>query len=171
MRGDPGILPSMGIKFVAFDFETANYQSDSACSIGLVRVEGTRIVRKEHHLIRPPYRNFAFSYIHGLSWNDVADASDFGELWPEIKDFFDGVDFVAAHNVGFDRRVLLACCERYKIEPPKTEFVCTVQLARQKWNIRPTKLPDVCGYLKIKLTHHHALSDAEACAKILLAAR
>ena len=166
-----GARATMGTKFVAIDFETANFQSDSACSIGLVRVEGTQIIRKEHHLIRPPYRNFQFTYIHGITWSDVAKAPDFGEVWPKISDIFDGVDFVAAHNVGFDRRVLLACCERYKIKAPVTEFVCTVQLARAKWNIRPTKLPDVCRHLDIKLAHHHALSDAEACARILLAAQ
>jgi DNA polymerase-3 subunit epsilon len=49
-------------------------------------------------------------------------------------------------------------------------YFCTVQLARQNWNIRPTKLPDVCRHLNLSLNHHDALSDAEACANIVLAA-
>jgi DNA polymerase-3 subunit epsilon len=38
------------------------------------------------------------------------------------------------------------------------------------WNIRPTKLSDVCKYFDIPLNHHDAASDALACAKIVLEA-
>jgi len=48
--------------------------------------------------------------------------------------------------------------------------VCTVQLARRQWDIRPTRLPDVCNYLDIELQHHDAASDSRACAKIVIAA-
>ncbi|NNN06310.1 MAG: hypothetical protein HKL90_10460 [Elusimicrobia bacterium] len=44
------------------------------------------------------------------------------------------------------------------------------KIARKAWAIRPTKLPDVCRHLGLKLSHHDALSDAEACANIVLAA-
>ena len=40
--------------FVALDFETADHGSDSACQVGLVRVEDARVVRRESRLIRPP---------------------------------------------------------------------------------------------------------------------
>jgi DNA polymerase-3 subunit epsilon len=46
-----------------------------------------------------------------------------------------------------------------------------VKLARQTWRLYPTKLPNVCNYLGIPLDHHNAASDAEACARIVLAAR
>ena len=42
-------------------------------------------------------------------------------------------------------------------------------MARRAWNLRPTKLPDVCRHLGITLNHHDALSDALACAKIVIA--
>ena len=64
--------------FVAIDFETANHRADSACAVGLVKVVGGRIVEAVVHLIRPPTREFRFSYIHGLEWADVAEADDFG---------------------------------------------------------------------------------------------
>ena len=47
--------------FVALDFETADYERDSACSVALVRVEGRRIVRRQHFLIRPPRQTFVFT--------------------------------------------------------------------------------------------------------------
>ena len=43
--------------FVAIDFETADYGPDSACAVALVRVEGSRIVRRSYFLIRPPRRS------------------------------------------------------------------------------------------------------------------
>jgi DNA polymerase-3 subunit epsilon len=45
-----------------------------------------------------------------------------------------------------------------------------VELARKMWDIRPTQLPTVCRRLSIELKHHEALSDAEACGRIVLAA-
>ncbi|MGK5084789.1 3'-5' exonuclease [Bdellovibrionota bacterium FG-1] len=156
-------------QFLAIDFETANYSNDSACAIGLVRVEQNQIIQKEVHLIRPPQRQFMFTHIHGITWSDVANAPTFGELWPKISSLFEGLDFIAAHNAGFDKRVLSGCCSRYGIPLPKSEFTCTVQLARKAWNIRPTTLSHVCTHLGIPLNHHEALSDALACAKIVLA--
>jgi DNA polymerase-3 subunit epsilon len=156
--------------FVALDFETADRYRDSACSIGLVRVEQGQVVNKAHYLIQPPRRQFEFTYIHGITWDQVANQPTFAELWPQLAATFAGADFLAAHNASFDRSVLNACCRAYNIAPPLPEFVCTVKLARQAWNIRPTKLPNVCDYLDIPLNHHDALSDAEACAKIAILA-
>ena len=51
------------MNFVAIDFETANYARDSACAVGLVKVVGGEIVDKAVHLIKPPTREFVFTYI------------------------------------------------------------------------------------------------------------
>ncbi len=158
------------LNFVAIDFETANYQSDSACAVGLVKVADGEIANTAVHLIRPPTREFVFTYIHGLRWSDVAKADDFGELWPKLAPFLDGAAFLAAHNASFDRGVLHACCASYGITAPSLPFRCTVQISRRAWNIYPTKLPNVCERLGIALDHHEALSDAMACAQIVLAA-
>ena len=63
-----------------------------------------------------------------------------------------------------------ACCGAALIPPPEQPYLCTVKLARHTWGIRPTKLPDVCRHLGLPLRHHDALSDAEACANIVLSA-
>lgn len=156
--------------FVALDFETADNGRDSACAIGLVRVQDWKITQRTHYLIRPPRPHIRFTDIHGICWEDVADQPSFGELWESIEPLLGDVDFLAAHNASFDKGVLHSCCNAYSISPPPQAFVCTVQLARKTWNIRPTKLPDVCQYLGIPLQHHQALSDAEACARIVIAA-
>ncbi len=156
--------------FAAIDFETADYGRDSACAVAVVRVEGGAIVDRAYHYIRPPRKDFVFSYVHGISWSDVADAPTFRELWPSLREGLAGVEFLAAHNAGFDRSVLNTCCERAHLSAPSHAFQCTVRLARTVWNIYPTTLPDVCRRLRIPLRHHHAGSDAEACARIVIAA-
>ena len=161
---------AQGPTFAAIDFETADYERDSACAVALVRVEGTRVVDRAYHLIRPPRRDFVFTHLHGIAWDDVRDAPSFRQLWPSLRKTLAGVDFLAAHNASFDRSVLEACCERSRLSPPPHPFQCTVRLARNLWNIYPTTLPDVCRRLRIPLRHHHAGSDAEACARIVIAA-
>lgn len=156
--------------FVAIDFETANSSRDSACAVALVRVESGAVVERRQWLIRPPPGEFCFTAIHGIAWSDVRSAPSFADVWPAAAKLAEGVEFFAAHNAPFDRSVLAACARRARIPVPATPFRCTVQLARQRLDIYPTTLPDVCRRLGIPLQHHNALSDAEACAQIVLAA-
>lgn len=157
-------------RFAAIDFETANYRQDSACAVGVVIVERGRIVERLYELIRPPSRQFAFTHIHGLTWDDVKTARSFDAVWDDIAQALADVAFLAAHNAPFDKGVLAACCNTYDLPSPEQPFVCTVRLARAQWDIHPTRLPDVCRHLGITLRHHQADSDAEACARIVIAA-
>lgn len=156
--------------FLAIDFETANRNRNSACALGLVKVIDNQIVNYESYLIKPPNSYFEFTYIHGISYHEVKNAPTFKELWSQINHHFDDIDLVVAHNASFDRSVLENCCNYYNISKPQISFNCTMILSRKLWNIRPTKLSDVCGYFNIPLNHHQADSDAMACAKIMLLA-
>ena len=157
-------------KFAAIDFETANHYRDSACSIGIVIVSNGLIKQRVHRLIKPPTSSFIFTNIHGLTWRDVKNEGTFKEQWPKISLLLKKVDFLAAHNAKFDKSVLNACCINNGINQLNKQYVCTMDLARKLWGIYPTKLPDVCNFLGIKLKHHNALSDADACAQIIIAA-
>lgn len=54
--------------FAAIDFETANYERSSVCSVGVVIVRGGEIVDKFYSLIKPEpeYYTFRCSMVHGL---------------------------------------------------------------------------------------------------------
>lgn len=158
-------------KFVAIDFETANHNRSSACAVGLAKARNGKIEIVRSFLIRPPSSRFALTHVHGLRWEDVRDAPTFGELWPTLLSWFDDVELIAAHSASFDRSVLRACCAMYGIRVPRLPFTCTVELARSQWRIYPTRLPDVCCRLGVSLRHHDPGSDAEACARIVLAAQ
>jgi DNA polymerase III subunit epsilon len=166
----PHLPLSRNSAFVAIDFETADHGPDSACAVGLVRVEGMRVVRRETLLLRPPRRRFLFSFIHGITWEMVETAPVFAEAWPKLLPLLDGAAFLAAHNAPFDRRVLGACCAGAGLAMPELSFLCTVQLARRKWGEKRNDLVSVCRRLGIGLIHHDAGSDAEACARIVIAA-
>ena len=155
-------------KFIAIDFETADYGRDSACAVGLARVEGGRVAGTAYRLIRPPRSDMRFTDIHGITWEDVENEPPFGEIWPELAGLFEGVDFIAAHNAPFDKSVLYACCAAAGLEAPPQPFICTVKLSKQELGLKPATLSHVCHHLSIPLKHHNALSDAEACAKIMI---
>ncbi|MCC6575204.1 MAG: 3'-5' exonuclease [Planctomycetes bacterium] len=155
--------------YVAIDFETADYTADSACAVGLVRVENGRVTRRVRQLIRPPNPRVRFTEIHGIRWTDVCDKPTFAEAWPILAPVIEGAHFLVAHNAGFDRKVLLTCCELAGLPPPTQHFHCTVKLARRAFGLRLANLPAVCGFLGITLNHHEPLSDAEGCAGIMLA--
>ena len=142
----------------------------SACALSVVVVNQGEVVERWHSLIRPPRRDFYFTYLHGISWNDVKDQPKFDQIMPQIRRLLDPVDFVAAHNASFDRSVLRACCELYGLTHMGLPFVCTVKLARKAWSLKPAALPNVCAHLKIPLKHHDAESDSHACARIVLSA-
>jgi DNA polymerase-3 subunit epsilon len=157
-------------RFVAIDFETANVSRDSACAVSLVVSDGKRILETYSSLIRPPTLTFQFSYIHGITAKDVKTAPSYGDIHDEILQRLDGAAFIAAHNASFDRSVMRALCRYWDVREPSQPWNCTVKLARDTWGIFPTKLPDVCRHLGIGLKHHEALSDAKACAQIVLSA-
>lgn len=157
--------------FVAIDFETSAPDPGSACAIGIVRVEAGRIVRRVRQLLRPPNHEIWFTQIHGLTMADLHDKPSFAQAWPVLREVLGDARFLAAHNAGFDRRVLEACCANAGIDPPNQPWVCTVRQARRTLGIRPANLDHVARVMKLELNHHDALSDAEACARIVMAAR
>jgi DNA polymerase-3 subunit epsilon len=154
--------------FLAIDFETANHKRSSACSIGLVLVEDLRVIKQLSFLIRPPTTDFFFTSYHGISWDDVKDELTFDKVWDQVAPLFKNSKVVIAHNVSFDQSVLFATLDLYKIERPVLNFSCTLKESRKRIISDNYKLDTIAKKLGIQLKHHNALSDALACAKIMI---
>ena len=158
------------LNFAAIDFETANNERSSVCSVGIVVVRDGKIVDKFYSLIKPEpeYYNYWCSQVHGLSLDDTMEAPVFPDVWAQIEPMIEGLPLVA-HNKAFDESCLKAVFRVYQMDYPDYEFHCTCIASRKVWPEGPHNLDIIaarCGYdLE---DHHHALADAEACAAIAL---
>ncbi|MCQ2384706.1 MAG: 3'-5' exonuclease [Paludibacteraceae bacterium] len=158
------------LNFAAIDFETANNERSSVCSVGIVVVRNGEIVDKFYSLIKPEpeYYNYWCSQVHGLSLDDTMDAPVFPDVWAQIESMIEGLPLVA-HNKAFDESCLKAVFRVYQMDYPDYEFHCTCIASRKVWPEGHHNLDIIaarCGYNLEN--HHHALADAEACAVIAL---
>ena len=83
--------------FAAIDFETANQQRTSICSVGIVIVRDSEIVDCYYSLIKPEpeYYSYWNTRVHGLTMEDTMNARVFPEVWAEIEPKIEGLPLVA----------------------------------------------------------------------------
>ena len=155
--------------FAAIDFETANYDRSSVCSVGVVIVRDGEIVDKFYSLIQPEpnYYNYWCTQVHGLCRNDTDDAPVFPDVWAQIEPLIEGLPLVA-HNRPFDEGCLRAVFRTYQMDYPEYEFLDTLAASRRlRPDLENHQLQTVAAACGFQLeNHHHALADAEACARI-----
>lgn len=154
--------------FAAIDFETANNERTSVCSVGVVIVRHGEIVDHFYSLIHPEpdYYLYWNTRVHGLTQEDTDNAPVFSEVWKQIAPKIEGLPLVA-HNKVFDEGCLKAVFRTYCMDYPDYEFYCTYQASRKLKGLRNHQLHTVAEYFGYDLkNHHHALADAEACAWI-----
>ena len=155
--------------FAAIDFETANSERASVCSVGVVIVRNNEIVDSFYSLINPEpnYYNYWCTKVHGLTNRNTDDAPVFPEVWKQIAPLIEGLPLVA-HNSPFDESCLKAVFRVYQMDYPDYKFYDTLSTARRTMkgleNHQLHTVAAVCGYQLDN--HHHALADAEACAWI-----
>ena len=94
--------PKSSARFASIDFETDDRCGDSACAVAVVIVENGEIINRMYQLIKPPRREFEFTYLHGIEWEHVKDQPTFQEVWPLLEGYLKGSAFIAAHNAGFE---------------------------------------------------------------------
>ena len=164
----PASLPPLNRPFVAIDFETADHGADSGCGgAGPRRRLEDRSPRNGPD--PPPRERIVFTYIHGITWHGEGRprSRTRGRRWRRCST-------ARTSSPRTTHPSTAACCRR-AARPrvsrcPHFLFICTVQLARRRWAMKPANLPAVCRRLGIGLIHHNAGSDAEACARIIIAA-
>lgn len=157
--------------FAAIDFETANEHRSSVCSVGVVIVRNGIMTDNFYSLIKPEpnYYRWFCREVHGLGQEDTDDADVFPKVWEKVEPLIKGLPLVA-HNKQFDEGCLREVMKMYQMDWPDYEFYCTLEASRKMLhNLENYQLHTVsaaCGYdLE---NHHHALSDAEACAAIAI---
>ena len=170
----PSYIPKYHLHdFAAIDFEAANAELTSACSVGIVIVRKNKIVDEFYSLIKPVpnYYDFWTTKVHGIRKKDTEGAPLFPRVWEKVAHKVWDLPMVA-HGASFDERVLKALHRQYRMKYPDFEFYCT-HLGSQKLlpDLESHKVHDVArhfGYEHEKTKHHNALADAEACAVIAM---
>ena len=106
--------------FAAIDFETANSERTSVCSVGVVVVRNGEIVDFFYSLIQPEpnYYTYFCSRVHGLCREDTDSAPVFPKVWAQIAPLIEGLPLVA-HNKSFDEGCLKAVFRCYCIVPSR----------------------------------------------------
>jgi len=157
--------------FAAIDFETANSQPTSVCSVGVVVVRGGEVTDRFYSLIQPEpnYYHWFCQRVHGLGHEDTDDAEVFPLVWARVAPLVEGLPLVA-HNARFDEGCLRAVMQVYRMDWPGYRFYDTLRASRRCLpdleNHQLHTVSAACGYCLEH--HHHALADAEACAAIAL---
>ncbi len=132
------------LNFTAIDFETANSSPASACSVGLVKVRGGRVVDRASWFIQPPTGHDAFlewnTRIHGIVASDVVGAKGWAEQYADIVAFAEG-DVLVAHNARFDMGVIAGGCSATGTELAEHHSLCSLQVARKTYALESYRLP------------------------------
>lgn len=162
----------MPIDFTAIDFETANRSAASACSVGLVKVRGGKVVDKAWWYIRPPFGFDWFSEwntrVHGIDDSHIVGAPRWSEQLADLVGFAED-DVLVAHNAGFDMGVITTACDASGIPSPEYGYLCSLQIARKTYSLDSYRLPVAAMAAGFEgFRHHDALADAEACAAIVV---
>ena len=163
----------MKLNYIAIDFETANYNKNSACQVGLVRFENGIEVESVSSLIKPVDLYFVPEFtddIHGLSYDDVKNSPSFPEVWKNIILPFINKEPVplVAHNANFDMNVIKECCSYYGLELPNLSYFDSLAIARNIWpELESHRLTDLGSHFEIKYKAHDALEDSRTCGKIV----
>lgn len=150
-------------RFAVIDTETTGvYPSDRVVEIAVVTVGLDGRVLDEFDTLVQPGRDLSAGHIHGITASMVADAPRWDEIAGDVALRLHGACLVG-HNVAFDRRMLAAEYERLASGLHADAVVDTLYGAHGR-------LSHVCAAHGIPLDGaHRALTDARACARLLVA--
>ena len=169
----PSYVPKHHLSdFAAIDFEAANAQLTSACSVGIVIVRNDKIVDEFYSLLHPQpnYYDFWTTKVHGIRKKDTENAPLFPEVWRKVAHKLKGLPMVA-HGSLFDERVLKALHQYYNMRYPDYRFYCThrgsEKLLTDVANHKVQTLAKHFGH-DYGQNKHNALADAEACAVVAM---
>lgn len=158
------------MRYIAFDVETPNRDNNRMSAIGISVVENKMIVDRFYSLVNPEQRFDSFNIeLTHITPAQAYEAPTFSELWPIIEPIMKS-GLLVAHNAMFDMSVLSKCLLAYDIDwISKTEYCCTCQMGKKCLpNLENHRLDTMCRHLGLGLDHHNALSDANACAELLI---
>jgi DNA polymerase III subunit epsilon len=160
------------LNFTAIDFETANEQRASICSMGYAKVRAGKIVETNHILIKPKDARFSplNISIHQITEDMVENCPQFCDIWPILQPIIKD-EILVAHNASFDIDALKQTLHIYGLELPNFKYMCTHKLAQIAFDeLENYKLTDIAQYFGLEFQHHNSEADAIISAITAIAA-
>lgn len=161
-------------EFVTIDFETANEQRRSACSVGLVHFDEQGQPINWYSTLLHPHADCDYFLpmnimVHGIRPEAVADAPTWADVAPTVYELI-GDRPLVAHNMAFDGYVLSDLATLYGLPDLPNRRMCTLRLARRllAQQVERKSLDNVYEYYfpGDEFEHHEASADALACGRI-----
>lgn len=152
--------------YTFIDFEIANRQRSSICSVGISVFENGSEVDSFYSLVRPELFKIEMQYqkVHGITYADVANAPSFEDVFPQIKPFLK--TYVVAHNAEFDMDCLSTWLFERKMAFPDFKYLCTKKISDMLGD-SSNSLDELCSIYGIEICKiHNALCDARACGEL-----
>lgn len=161
------------LDFACVDVETANWDRESICQVGLVTVKNGSIVDTWNTLVNPEDWFDGWNVkLHGISEEMVSDAPTFPQIRDEL--YRRMADLIVVSHTSFDRVAIEWAAEKYDLDPPQATWLDSARIARRAWPDRYARagygLKTVASDLGITFKHHDALEDARAAVEIVLRA-
>lgn len=163
------------LTFTVVDVETANASRASICQIGVTKVVDGRIADQWETKVNPEeWFDFFNIRIHGITAEDVRGAPILPDLRAKLGELLEGGVLVGYSP--FDRTAFQRAFEKYGLDALDVQWLDCAEVVRRAWpekyGCRNCKynLKHVTRDLGIEFKHHDAAGDAEAAAKVLLAA-
>ena len=161
------------LDFICVDVETANWDRESICQVGLVTVKNGSIVDVWSTLVNPEDWFDGWNVeIHGITEEMVSDAPTFPQIRNKL--YRRMADLIVVSHTPFDRGAIERAAEKYGFSPPRSTWLDSARIVRRAWPDRYGRagygLGNVAGDLGIDFRHHDALEDARAATEIVLRA-
>lgn len=160
----------MNSSLIILDTETATLLgAPHLLELGAVRVVDGEIEDQFESLVCPQVEIEAgATEIHGITQNDVRSAPLVREVLEQFREWA-GESWFAAHNAGFDSKVLAYEHARLGMTPPPGVFIDSLTLSRKYIpESIDHKLVTLCQHLEFEDgPHHRALADAVYCWMVI----
>ena len=152
--------------YVVYDLETTGIQvrRDDILEIAAQRYRGEQPLGEPFRtLVRPQAREFipkAASRVHGITWDDVAEAPTLPEVLPAFLDYI-GEDVLVGHNIRrFDNRFLDRALGEHLGRGLANPVVDTLEMARRLFpTLRRYTLEYVRAFLELGTGQTHRAAD------------
>lgn len=170
-----GLPKTKGFRKYYDPWELEYYEPSRMIEIGYIITDNDgKEIKRNSFLVKPDGFEIKNSFIHGIEQETAEnDGLPINQVFDEVLKDFENVSTIVAHNIHFDRNILLSECCRYENKDLYTkikdcEYKCTMAMGQDYMELKKyPKLVELYKYLFNENfeQEHRSMSDTEHCKK------